>query len=49
MQGIISISQVTPSRLYTLNLIFTQVSEHTLDYIHVINKAGLNDLVEQMH
>ena len=49
MQGIISISQVMPSRLYyTQNLIFTQVSEHTLDYMHMHVK-GLNDLVEQMH
>ena len=42
MQGIISISEVT-----TKNLIYTQMPEHTLDYMHV--KAELNDLVEQMH
>ena len=29
MLDIISISQVTPSRLHTQNLIFSQVSEHT--------------------
>ena len=34
MQGIIKTTQ---------NLIFTQVSQYTLDYMHV--KAGLDDLV----
>ena len=47
MQGIISI-HISGSTIKTAqNLIFTQLSEHTLDYMHV--KAGLNDLVEQMH
>ena len=41
MQGI---SYINISGNTIKNLIFTQESEHTLDYMHV--KAGLNDLVE---
>ena len=49
MQGIISISQVTPSRLYILKISFSLKCQNlrTLDYMHV--KAGLNNLAEQMH
>ena len=47
MQGTISISQVYNTIKTTQNLIFTQVSQHTLDHMHV--NAGLNDLVQQMH
>ena len=47
MQGIISTSRNIIKTTHDQNLIFTQVSQHTLDCMHV--KAGLNDLVEQMH
>ena len=41
MQGIISISQVKRTIKTTQNLIFTQMSQHTLDYMH--GKTELND------